>query len=200
MQYFRWSQNGYASQPETIIWHLERIDLIGYDHWSLRLGKYIEDWDENTTAFYSTETDHTDFPFAAHDIPIYSPRLSALMKILGESSIQYLPIKIENNTNNHIVHGYCIANYLSVIDCLDRDRSNYQLWTEDNLLYWEDRPWMLGTFRDVKKAVLDTSKIGDNQIFRLQGWEVMVVISQDIKEKIAKEKITGCVFTEIETV
>lgn len=201
MKYFRWSQNGYSTQLLDVnIWYLERIDLIGYDQWSLKTGKVIENWDENTTAFFSTEADHTDFPFSAYDLPIYSPKLSALIKNMRIKQIQYLPIKIRNSNNNNVIHGYCIANYLSVIDCLDRDHSDYQVWTKNNLLFWEERSWMLGTFRDVKKAVLDKSKIGDGLIFRLQGWEVMVIVREDIKQEIEKAKITGCVFTEIETI
>lgn len=46
--------------------------------------------------------------------------------------------------------------------------------TKDNLLFWEKRPWMLGTFRDVKRVVLDPDKIGDAQLFRLWGWEDLV--------------------------
>ncbi len=76
----------------------------------------------------------------------------------------------------------------------------YQVWTKDNLLFCERRPHMLGTFRDVQRAVLDCSRIGEISVFRLWGWEVMVVIRGDVKSAIERAGITGCRFSLLETI
>jgi hypothetical protein len=81
-----------------------------------------------------------------------------------------------------------------VIDCLDRHKSKYEIWTQDNLLFWQKRPWMLGRFRDVQRAVLDETKIGRTPVFRLWGWEAMVVVRDDLKRAIADAGVTGCRF------
>jgi hypothetical protein len=59
---------------------------------------------------------------------------------------------------------------------------------------------MLGTFRDVTKAVIDSKKIGDVPIFRLWGWEMMILVREDVKRAIEEAGITGCIFREIEVV
>jgi hypothetical protein len=93
---------------------------------------------------------------------------------------------------------FYISNYLRIVDCINKDESNYQIWTKENLLFWEKRPHKLGTFRDITKAVLEQKKIEEMPVFRVKGWEVMVVIRGDVKQAIEAEGITGCLFTEVE--
>ena len=56
---------------------------------------------------------------------------------------------------------------------------------------------MLGTFHDVKRVVLDPDKIGDAQLFRLWGWEDVVIIRDDLKYAIEETGISGCGYTEL---
>jgi hypothetical protein len=203
MRYFRWDPYSGADEEESeSVWSLsiDSIELNNILVWDLRLGKYIEVWDTNTTAYYDKEVEYSDYPFATGLLPVYSTRLKSLMEDLGIKGIQYLPLRIRRRDGAKEVDGYYIANYLIVIDCLDRERSVYQVWTKDNLLFWEKRPYMLGTFRDVTKAVIDSTKLSDAPIFRLWGWEIMVVVREDVKQAIEEAGITGCVFREIEVV
>jgi hypothetical protein len=199
MRYFNWSQYGGADELEPkLVWHLY-IQLRNVNEWDLVTGKFIKDWDINTTAVYDEEIEHTDYPFTTGLLPVYSMRLKTLIDNMGIKEIQYLPLKITRLDGTNEVTGYHIANYLRVIDCLNRERSTYQVWTKDNLLFWEKRPFKLGTFRDIRKAVLDLGKINDVPIFRLWGWD-MAVVRQDVKRTIEDAGITGCVFREIEVV
>jgi hypothetical protein len=201
MRYFRWDPFSGADEEESeSVWSLS-TGLNNIQEWDLRLGKYIEDWDINTTAYYyDEEIEYSDYPFADGLLPVYSTRLKSLLEDLGIEGIQYLPLRIKRQDGAKEVDGYYIANYLNVIDCLDRERSVYQVWTKDNLLFWEKRPQRLGTFRDVTKAVIDSKKISDAPIFRLWGWEMMVVVREDVKRAIEEAGITGCMFREIEVV
>jgi hypothetical protein len=200
MRYFRWDPySGEDEEESESVWSLS-TGLNNIQEWDLRLGKYIEDWDANTTAYYDEEVEHTDYPFADGLLPVYSTRLKTLMQNMGVEGIQYLPLRIRRRDGAKEVDGYHIANYLNVIDCLDRERSVYQIWTKDNLLFWKKRPQMLGTFRDVTKAVIDSNKIGDVRVFRLWGWEMMILVREDVKRSIEGAIITGCVFREIEVI
>lgn len=203
MQFYRWTQAAdfdSSGQPNPN-WSVDEPQLpAGIDWWDLERGRRIENWDPNTVALFDEDVEPTDFPFVGFLIPIYSPRLRALIEHLGIDQIQYLPLRLIGKQSRREITGYCIANYLSVIDCLDRKRSIYRVLTKDNLMFWEKRPWMLGTFDNVLKVVLDTTKIGDTRLFRLWGYEGMVIVREDIKEVIEKAGITGCRSTEVETV
>ena len=200
MRFFRWThESGAGEANHPLLWYLD-IQLIDLETWDLMAGHGIENWNLTTTAYYEDEVAHTDFPFTGNDLPVYSPRLKLLMERLAATEIQFLPLQIKHKHRSSEVQGYCLANYLRLIDCLDRKRSEYQVWTRDNLLFWEKRPWMLGTFRDVTRAVLDTTQLGDVRAFRLWGWEMMAVVRGDVKQAIEEAGMTGCRFTEIETV
>jgi len=199
MKFYKWSQYGGADEIEPSIWSLS-FELDNGVEWDLMAGKYIENWDVNIAATYDDEVDPTDYPFTSFLLPVFSPRLKELMESLGVEYIQYLPLKIRRSDGAKEVDGYHFANYLMVIDCLDREKSEYQIWTKENLLFWEKRPYMLGTFRYVKKAVINSDKIRNIPLFRLWGWECMVIVREDVKTAIEGAGITGCVFDEIEII
>jgi hypothetical protein len=87
VRYFRWDPYSGTDEDESeSVWSLS-IQLKNFQEWDLRLGKYIEGWDTNTTAVYDEEIEHTDFPFATGLLPVYSTRLKSLMENLGLVSI-----------------------------------------------------------------------------------------------------------------
>jgi Immunity protein family (Imm11) len=199
MRFYNWSRDGGADDPGLPVGGYLSIHLGNLQPWELRAGRYIQNWDPETTAIYDEAGECPDFPFASDLLPVYSPRLRAVMEDLRVDGIQYLPLRIRGQISGREIPGYCLVNYLHLIDGLDRERSSYQFWTKENLLFWEKRPSMLGTFRDVKKPVLVASRIRDFQVFRLWGWSVMVVVREDVKNAIEAAAITGCWFTEIGT-
>jgi hypothetical protein len=199
MKYFRWSHYAGGNEEDSReVWSLDIRDKH-FDEWDVMSGTNIKHWYPNLTAYYE-ESNFTDYPFITGLIPVYSPRLRSLIENMKVNDIQYLPLRIKRKDEKEEISGYSIANYLRIIECLNRERSVYQLWTKDNLLFWEKRPDMLGTFESITKTVLDLKKIGDARIFRLWGWEVMVVLREDIKQAIEKAGITGCEFSEIEVI
>jgi hypothetical protein len=202
MKFYEWSQTPEIMTGSTLVpnWQVDEPHLHDeINWWDLKRGRYLDNWDPNTEATFSEDTDPTDFPFVELLIPICSPRLRELLKQLGVKEVQFLPIRLVGKASRKELTGYSIMNYLSVIDCLDREKSNYRIWTKENLLFWEKRPWMLGTFEYVQNPVLQSQKIGDALLFRMWGWD-MVIVREDIKRAIEKAGIIGCRFTAIETV
>jgi len=198
MKYFRWTHKS-ENSPGSILWTLS-FDLENTLLWKLGEGKRVEGWDCSTFAYCSSGFEYTDFPFTIPEIPVYSAKLKQLMEKHVGDDVQFLPIQVKHKNSETLIPGYSIANYLRVIDCLDRSLSIYQVWTTENLLFWEKRPDMLGKFRDIRRPVLKVEKIGETQVFRLWGWESMVIISEDLKMKLEDSKITGGQFSELELV
>jgi len=197
--YYRWDQGRSDLAPyDREEWCLE-IELRNLNKWDLMAGRYISVWDVDTIVYYNNESGQTDYSFTDINLPIYSPRLCQLMGELKMEDIQYLPVRLKHKERGREIEGYHIANYLRLIDCLDREHSEYTIWTKENLLFWERRSYMLGTFRDVRKAVLDITRAGDARLFRLWGWEMMVIVREDVKTAIEDAGITGGRFTKLET-
>ena len=168
--------------------------------WELCEGILFEEWNSNTIAHCNDDVHCADYPFTIPELPVYSARLKTIVESYAGEDVQFLPIKVLGIQSEIEFPRYFIANYLCKIDCLDRDFSIYQLWTKENLLFWEKRPHMLGKFRDVKRAVLNVNRIGEAPVFRLWGWETMIILREDIKARIEQTNIKGCLFTELDLI
>jgi hypothetical protein len=198
MKFYRWTQNEISQNPNPDLKGYLEIIIDDIDKWKLMSGDYWQDSLCDLQAF--SEGELLDFPFTNNDLHVYSAKLVDLMLGLGVTQIQYIPLKIINRWNDQEILDYSIANYLQVIDCLDRVRSKYKVWTKENLLFWEKRSYMLGTFQGVSEVVLNKDHIGDSKLFRLWGWNCMVVVREEIKTSIEKAGITGCLFSELEVI
>ena len=195
MQFFRITQDGFPDKNsgKSKGWYL-RIELENkLKPADLMSGQWINNWDDKTSGYVDEEADHLDFPFTNNDLHILSPKFKELMFKIAGDEIQFLPINIKSA--DRVVGYYYLVNYLKIIDCLDRNLSIYELYTKENLLFWEKRKYMLGTFFNVRRVVLDDSKINNTKIFRLSGFPSVVLIRDDIKSMIEEAKISGCIFT-----
>lgn len=198
MRYFRWTHESSdlsGNFAGTLTLNLETKAI-----WKLYEGSLVEEWNSNTIAHFNGDFSCADYPFTIPDIPVYSPRLKTIVKSYVGEAVQFLPIKVIEKQSERELPEHFIANYLCIIDCLDRDLSIYQLWTKENLLFWEKRLHMLGKFRDVKRAVLNVNRIGEAPLFRLWGWETMIILREDLKARIEQANMKGCIFTELDLI
>jgi len=200
MEYYSVKQSLEASVIVNPL-YIQNIELKELNFWDLTNGKFVENWHQDTVGFYKGNPQLIDFPITAYDIPIVSMRLKIFLESLGVESIQYLPICLKNS-NGKIseLNNYFIANILRVVDAINRKHSVYQTWTKKNLMFWEKREWMLGTFRDVKKAVLNFDLVKQERLFRIKGWSGLIVIREDVKREIENANITGFVFSKVEVI
>jgi uncharacterized protein DUF1629 len=122
-------------------------------------------------------------------IPVVHRRVVALFERLGlQSEVQFIPVEVEGQTEP-----YFILNALQVIRCIDDARC-------EEVLYWlpeDNRPDVVGQYRNVVGLKVDPSKIGDTNIFRPWGWEVVLIVSERIKRAMDEEGITGTKFLEV---
>ncbi|AKJ01916.1 Hypothetical protein AA314_03542 [Archangium gephyra] len=58
-------------------------------------------------------------------------------------------------------------------------------------------PKKVGTYRAVHGMRIDPTKVEGARIFRPWGWLVALIVSQDIKEALEQDQITGAKFIEV---
>ncbi len=66
--------------------------------------------------------------------------------------------------------------------------------------YWkpeDNRPDKLGQYRAVYGLRIDPTKVGDARIFRPWGWRVALIISEDLKQAMEAEGLSGTRFVEV---
>jgi hypothetical protein len=194
-EYFRMTHfgNSDGTDPESA-WNLS-IELNGHNYWELEQARTVD-----ITQEFFGEVDSvfapTDFPFADHLLHVHSPRMQNVFMSFGVL-IQYLPITIKSSLDAKTVNGYAIANYLEVADCLDRKKSKFEIWTKDNLMFWEERKWMLGTYRDITKLVIDRTATGGRLAFWLQG-STSFIVHKSIHAALQEIDVKGCRFVPLE--
>jgi hypothetical protein len=44
---------------------------------------------------------------------------------------------------------------------------------------------------------IDPSKVGEAEIFRPWGWQIVIIVSERVKRAMEEEKITGARFVEV---
>jgi hypothetical protein len=197
MRYFRWLFIG------------EPIDGMGWQPWvvsvqldlsterALQVGARLN----VNLVHFEAEADFgasVDFPFTIPQIPVVSARLRTLIMSSGPECAEFFPLTMRYPDGTSGPQGYSIANYLTISDCLDRQWSDFDVYTKDNLRGWERQPALIGQFRDVRRIVIDRSKIGDCPVFRLWGWPVAIIVREDLMSAIQASSISGCVFGEVE--
>jgi hypothetical protein len=127
-----------------------------------------------------------DYSEAPHSIPVVSRRLMELLQRLGVEDVQFFPARVESQEEP-----YFVLNATRLVDCIDESRCRTERWKPE-----DGAPDRVGEYRLVERMRIDPSKVGGARIFRTWGWPVLVV-SEDLKEAMEREEITGTRFTEV---
>jgi hypothetical protein len=128
-----------------------------------------------------------DFSEAGIRIPVVHAKVANVLTELAPSDIQLIPAAIEGQPDQYLV---MVA--IRLIRCIDEKASRIRLWTvEDGV------PKKVGQYRDVRDLRVDKSKVGNAQVFRPEGWEVALIVSEQIKDAMDRLGATGTRFTEV---
>lgn len=128
-----------------------------------------------------------DFCWAAFSILVVSSRFVQLFERLGIREVQFIPAQVEAHPGP-----YFILNPLRILRCIDDARcEEVQYWKPE-----DGRPEKVGRYRVVAGLRVDATKVGDARIFRPWGWTVALIVSEDLKQSLEREGITGTHFDE----
>jgi hypothetical protein len=129
-----------------------------------------------------------DYCWAAFSIPVLHERVVQLFERLQIKDVQFIPARVEGHDAP-----YFILNALRIIRCIDDARS-------EEVRYWkpeDGQPEKIGEYRVVAGMRIDPTKVGDARIFRPWGWPVALIVSEDLKQAMEAEGITGARFVEV---
>ena len=131
----------------------------------------------------------SDMILTGFNLPILSPKAISVLDKLGVNNIEYFPIQITNSENSEIEKSYKIANIIGLINCLDKSKSNYTTFPEDDDISWLDQ---YSIFED--KILPITPNENNPLIFRLGEFAYHVLVHEKIKSAFEDEGITGAKF------
>jgi hypothetical protein len=129
-----------------------------------------------------------DFCWAAFAIPVVHERFVQIFHRLHVQDVQFIPALVEGHKEP-----YFILNTLREIRCIDDARcAEVEYWQPE-----DGQPEKVGRYRYVHDLRIDPSKVGDARVFRTWGWNIALVLSEDLKQAIEAAGITGTRFVEV---
>lgn len=120
--------------------------------------------------------------------PVVHVRVATLFAELAPDDVQLVPVAIKGHLDM-----YQVLVATKLIRCIDDNASA-------EVRYWKPehgQPERVGDYKSVIGMRIDTSKVGDAKVFRTRGWAVALIVSEDIKAALERERTTGAKFTEV---
>jgi len=129
-----------------------------------------------------------DFTLDSFAIPVVHERVVHLLERQDVQDVQFIPVEVEGQQRPHF-----ILNTLRTLRCIDD-----ALCGEVRYFTPEDgQPERVGQYRAVSGMKINPMKVGDARIFRPWGWPVALIVSEELKEAMEAEDITGTKFEEV---
>jgi len=90
-------------------------------------GTPVPDWDPRQIAVYGPgefrERDYFDTSPHGRPFPLFSPRFQSAIEERFPRELQFLPLRLLKPNGTGEVRGYALGNVLTLLDCLDRERT-----------------------------------------------------------------------------
>jgi uncharacterized protein DUF1629 len=129
-----------------------------------------------------------DFCWAAFSIPVVHERFVHLFERLGIQHVQFIPAQVEGHTGP-----FFILNTLRIIRSIDDARCEEVQYFKPE----DEQPEKVGQYKFIAGLRIDPMKVGDALIFRPWGWTGSLIVSEDLKQALEAERITGTRFVEV---
>lgn len=124
------------------------------------------------------------FSFGAFDMPVVTNEVAEIIRNLAGDDVETFPVRIPGAKQS-----YSILNVVRSLRCLDEVRSEFTLWTEA-----DERPEEVGEYRHVSTIRIDPQRTQDRHVFRIQGYELALIVTEVVKVALANVRDLGLYF------
>jgi hypothetical protein len=128
-----------------------------------------------------------DFSEAGVMVPVVHIKVAPLFSELAPEDVQLLSVDIEGQSDQYLI---LVATRL--IRCIDEEASLVRFWTPEHGV-----PDKVGQYIAVDPLRIEKAKVGNAKVFRPEGWEVALIVSEEIKDALERMGATGTKFEEV---
>lgn len=122
--------------------------------------------------------------------PVVHVRVASVLAELAPGDVQLLPLEVEGQPDQ-----FALVNVIRVVKCIDDQRSReVRYYGPDCEPVFRDR---VGQYRSVIGMRVDPAKVGDARLFRPWGWQVAIVVAEEIKLALEELGTVGVKFQEV---
>lgn len=126
------------------------------------------------------------FNLGAFDMPVIRDDVRQALASVTTSGYELFPVLVGSSASP-----FWILNVTERDDCVDESASVFRKWVPE-----DDRPDRLGAYRSISTLRLDVRRVR-NQIFRVRGWEVAMIVSHEIRNALSSVHDLGVVFSKV---
>lgn len=129
-----------------------------------------------------------DFSYGGIATPVVHIRVASVFAELAPEEVQLFPVDIEGHPEQFYM---LVATRL--IRCIDDAAcKEVEYWTPE-----DGQPEKVGEYRDVYGMRIDASKAEDAKVFRPWGWNIALIVREDIKDAMERLGAIGAKFQEV---
>lgn len=150
----------------------------------------LKDWPEDVVFQFSKERPEgmglADLVENTLSQFIISERFKHILEEHDTSGIEYLPVKIKNHKGKIAAEDYWLANFLVLIEAVDRKQSVFEVNAgQEDKIYTFD-----------KLILRENLEKSGPSIFRLREKPQMILAREDLVRRVTKDGLIGVRFTE----
>lgn len=126
------------------------------------------------------------FNFGAFDMPVINEDAkNALMSITSEG-YELFPVVVGSSDEK-----FWILNVTTRVACVDETQCEVLKWGPEDA-----RPDRIGSYRSISNLKIDPRDV-DGHIFRVKGWEVAMIVSDEVRRALIGVPKLGVVFVNV---
>jgi hypothetical protein len=160
-------------------------------------GKPIESWDFTfgrpyigpSPAFVAIQKQGRPAAFAlgSFDMPVVSRGVAERLSRVCPTDFERYPVTIDEN-----VQGFEIINAIHAVRCVDESRAKTRKWGPDDM-----RQDKLGQYIEIDPLLIDPRKVEGRHLFRIWGYDVALIASDEVKQSLTDICDLGVVFKPV---
>jgi hypothetical protein len=128
-----------------------------------------------------------DFAQNAFTMPVVSRKVREVLEHACGDHVQLVEAEIEGYGVE-----YSVLNVLTCLDCIDEGRSEFKRTGA------VPGPQSTSRYFMMTKLVLDPVRAGDVPIFRPKGWQIVIIVHQDVRDALVGIQASGIHFAPVE--
>ncbi len=165
----------------------------GIDQYIFQKGVRLTNWNNDFTFYYDKSEGYIPTDYMANNLGwfLISPKFKDVMEKLDIKNVQYLPVKIKEKITGEEIHGFNIVNIIELIDAIDWDNSEYSVFE------LKERGIKMIS---VRKYALSKNSINNLHILRLKDSKFAIFVSEQLKNELLNNGITGIDFLKVKVI
>jgi uncharacterized protein DUF1629 len=170
-------------------WYLAHVvgedgkEILGGKFWK---GIYFES-SQRITVIPNVFGRPVDYTQTAFGVPIVSSVLADVVQSFGPETIQRIPAVVDVFKT-----GYEILNILTVLECVDLERTIVERYTEHH-----GSPSKVGQIHTLMNIALVPERVEGHHIFRLAELKLIIIVSEKLKVALEEHGFTGLKFIPV---